>query len=343
LGYSLSSSVDAINFQNQSILTSLEKLPLTPEQETALKPGDLQAPVFNIQNSAWTTNGATDGAPYQFKGSFVKTLQSFYQVPQVTSLDFKNAASADVINAWTKKTTNGMIPSIIDGSTLAKLTWILLNTTYLEGQWQVPFSSVGDGNFTAATGEQVKTKMMNRTAYGRYFSNDQVKAAELEIKNSSMKAYVVLPQNPKDFSTLQQDDSGVWSQSFWQKTVAGLQSMQGMLRMPQFNFGSGVTLQENDPLTLSMGLNFLFQNNTDLSNMDDASGRPSKVGIIKQNTNIEWGPNGIKAAAATLVGGMTRSAIMIPNFQMIVDRPFYFAVYDQQTDAFLFLGQVVGL
>lgn len=75
--------------------------------------------------------------------------------------------------------------------------------------------------------------------------------------------------------------------------------------------------------------------------MDGAGSPPSKVGIINQNTKIEWDENGVKAAAATLVGGVTRGMVPRPSLEMVVDRPFYIAIQDSETGAFLFLGQVI--
>jgi serpin B len=75
--------------------------------------------------------------------------------------------------------------------------------------------------------------------------------------------------------------------------------------------------------------------------MDGPGSPPSKVGIIKQNTKIEWDENGVKAAAATLVGGVQRTSAPGPSFEMVVDRPFYIAIQDSETGAFLFLGQVI--
>ena len=59
----------------------------------------------------------------------------------------------------------------------------------------------------------------------------------------------------------------------------------------------------------------------------------SQVGIIKQNSRIEWDESGIKAAAATMMGGVGRGLEPQPRIKMIVDHPFFFALRDASTGA----------
>lgn len=341
LGYAPKADVSFINSENAATLQLLEKKPISDSEKKALRADEALPPVLSVQNSIWSTNGATNGHKYTYRPEYVKSLAESYGVAAPTSLDFKAKASADVINKWTSDATNKMIPKIIDAKALNQLTWVLLNTTYIDAQWETQFNKPYDGEFTSLEGKKSKTQMMSQTTTTRYADTAEYQVMELSIAKSEIKAYVVLPKNPASFASIQQSATGIWSTATWASIFADLKTGQTRLEMPKFTFEYGVEMKEDQAITKGMGFNFLFKNNADFSAMDGQGSDPSKVGIIKQNTKIEWTESGVKAAAATLVGGMMRSAMPRYEMQMTVDRPFYIAIYDEPTKAFLFLGQVV--
>ncbi len=344
LGYVGQTDVMGVNFENETLLQDLTMKGATDAEKKALTASrEKLPPVLSIQNSVWATNGATDKTPYNFKSDFVKAMKTHYGVAKSQSLDFRKAKSADVINAWTSEATNKMIPEIIDADALKDLMWILLNTTYLEGQWTTPFGKPYDEEFTALDGKKSQVKTMTRAGTSQFADTKEYQVAEVEIAKGTLRAFVVLPKDAADFETLQKDSkNGIWTEATWAKILKDVKPMHGRLTMPTFTFDYGVEMKEDTQVTKGMGFNFLFKNSSDFSEMDGQDSVPSKVGIIKQNTKIEWAESGVKAAAATLVGGMMRSSMPRPyDITMIVDRPFYIAIQDSKTGAFLFVGQVV--
>lgn len=342
LGYEATSDVTGINKENQNLLKALTKEALTDAERKALPAWEKLPAVVSIQNSIWATNGETSKTPYTFKKSFVSTMKAGYGVAEAKSLDFKDPKSADVVNKWTSDMTNKMIPEIIDADGMKDLLWILLNTTYIEAQWAMPFEKPFDGDFTKLDGKTSKVKMLYRSTTARFADHADYQVAEIEMAKTTLRAYVVLPKNAADFETLQVDQTaGIWTKAKWSEILTSLNPQLGKLTMPKFTFEYGVEMKEEGKVTKGLGLNFLFKNSASFNEMDGAGSPPSKVGIIKQNTKIEWDENGVKAAAATLVGGVTRGMVPRPSFEMVVDRPFYIAIQDSETGAFLFVGQVI--
>lgn len=342
LGYEALSDVTGINKENLGLLKALTKEPLTEAQRKALPAWEKVPAVVSIQNSIWATNGETSKVPYAFKKSFVSQMKSSYGVQDAKSLDFKDPKSADVVNKWTSDMTNKMIPEIIDADGMKDLLWILLNTTFLEAQWTTPFGKPFEDEFTKLDGKKAKAQMLYRSTTARFADHPDYQVAEIEMAKSTLKAYVVLPKNAADFETLQADQTaGIWTKATWSEILTSLKPQLGKLTMPKFTFEYGVEMKEDGKVTKGMGLNFLFKNSANFDEMDGPGSPPSKVGIIKQNTKIEWDENGVKAAAATLVGGVARGMAPRPSFEMVVDRPFYIAIQDSETGAFLFLGQVL--
>jgi serpin B len=56
---------------------------------------------------------------------------------------------------------------------------------------------------------------------------------------------------------------------------------------------------------------------------------------------VEVNEEGTEAAAVTSVGMMRASFIPNRSFSMVVDRPFFCAIRDNQTGAILFMGSIV--
>ncbi len=343
LGYSPQDSVEQINQQNLLLVQSLAKAPLSDEERAAIPPSKGLPPVFSILNSAWTTNGATlPRTRYEFSDVFLKDLAAFYDVSTPISLDFKASASADVINQWTKEATHGMIPEIIDAQTLGELLWLLVNTTYLEAQWERGFYRLNEMRpFQRLDGMKVPVAMMSRNGEVPVAQVGQTTVVELPLNQSTIKAYLVVPDSPAGFVKLQKGSESIWTEEFWQKAFTNVELGAVQLMMPPFKVKDQVLLVKDSALTKQLGLNFMFQNDTDLTRMDGMVSPPSRVGIIKQNAKVDWNDKGITAAAATIVGGAERTGSPSPIVKVVVDRPFYFALYDQASKSFLFIGQIV--
>ncbi len=344
MGLKDSVSVGTINSENKELIGALVVAPLSAEEKKAL-PGWQPAPVgLAINNSAWYTNGATDGRVYRFRSEFVSALREGYGVREAESMDFRDPKAADTINEWVNESTYGMIPTIIDADGLKELLWVLINTVYFEGAWQTPFDldrSTPDQTFTLLNGDKATAEFIRVKESFQYYTDGKIEVVELPFYKGDISAFVVLPKNNTQFKALQK--SGLWNVQTWAKVTEGLEYKYGSIRMPKFAFDFGVELKSREPITEALGLQFLFENTANLTAMDAEGSVPSKVGLIKQNTRIEWDEKGVKAAAATLVGGMEKTSIGpdVEEFKIDADRPFFFAIYDKNTKAFLFLGQVL--
>jgi serine protease inhibitor len=62
---------------------------------------------------------------------------------------------------------------------------------------------------------------------------------------------------------------------------------------------------------------------------------------VKHKTFVEVNESGTEAAAVTSIGIVATSA-QIPTqpFEMILDRPFFTAIRDNETGTILFMGQI---
>jgi serpin B len=63
------------------------------------------------------------------------------------------------------------------------------------------------------------------------------------------------------------------------------------------------------------------------------------IGSVKHKAAIDVDEEGTEAAAVTSVE--MRVVSMPKGFQMVVDRPFLFAIHDDETGTILFLGTIL--
>ena len=98
--------------------------------------------------------------------------------------------------------------------------------------------------------------------------------------------------------------------------------------LPRFKLEYGVNL--NDTLK-ALGMEIAFIGGADFSGM-----APNLlISEVKHKTFVEVNEEGTEAAAAT---GVTILESVPPDFR--VDRPFFFAIYDAETETILFMGTV---
>lgn len=110
---------------------------------------------------------------------------------------------------------------------------------------------------------------------------------------------------------------------------------EGSIRLPRFQTDYDITL--NDALK-SLGMAEAFSNKANFSGIGDNL----TISQVRHKTVIEVNEEGTEASAATSVG-MVATSLREPQqpFKMIVDRPFFYAIRDNQSKNILFMGAVV--
>jgi serine protease inhibitor len=222
-----------------------------------------------------------------------------------------------------------------------------VNATYFEGGWQDRFSKVGSRNFSLVNGQVKQVPMISARSHFAYSENEAREVIEIPFHGQAGKNYsflVIAPKAGTDFNALQAGE--LWQSQYWQNAEASLQNgeLACTVALPELNFNFSVDLNKVSPLTKALGLEFLFAENADLSNMATKDSPASQVSLIRQQSRIELDENGVKAAAVTFVGGVGGAAPHHPPVvcaDMKIDRPFAFAIMDRATNAFLFVGSVI--
>jgi serpin B len=292
--------------------------------KSALETADPKVQI-QIANSLWARLGA------KFNPEFVAANKNYYQA-EVRELDFNNASAPATINSWVNDKTRGKIDKIVDQIDRDILLF-LINAIYFKGDWSVKFdpAKTKEGNFTLASGKQKRVPMMWQSGNFEYLENDKVQAIALPYGNRRLSMMVFLPKSNSSLAQFHQ----MLTAETWQSWMIGWRSREGSISLPRFK--SEYEIELNDALS-ALGMGEAFQDRANFSKMFQP---PQQVAIsqVKHKAIVEVNEEGTVAAAVTSIQ-MRTTSLGPPPFQMVVDRPFFFAIRDKESGAILFMGSI---
>ena len=284
--------------------------------------------VLGIANSLWADQHFT------FNQDFLQRNTDYFGA-EVSTLDFKDPSSVDTINQWVDTNTNGKIKKVLDQIDENEILF-LINAIYFKGAWQTEFdpANTRDNTFHLTDGSQKQVPMMARDGqYPFYYASDFT-AISLPYGNGRVSMYIFLPSQN---SSLDQFLENLNAEN-WQNWIAQFSEQKIWLQIPKYKFEYKTNLN-NVLNALGMGIAFdesLANLNRMLSD-DVILTRNLFISRVDHETYIEVNEEGTESAAVTNVGIAVTSAP--PQF--IVNRPFFFAIHDNETKTVLFMGTVV--
>lgn len=304
-----------LNKANASFMTMLNK--------------DIDAIQLQVANSIWLND------QYQFQDEFANQSKDYFN-SAIEEIDITSNDSPKRINDWVEKATNGKIDKMVDGPLDDNLVTMLLNAIYFKGDWTYPFDKKETENraFRLMDGTDNEVPFMKLTKKLSYTATNEYQAVKLPYGEGEMSMTILLPREQKSFKAFQE----IFSAEKWAALQSDFKKLQGTLQLPRFKVEYETEL--NSALE-NLGVATAFTDSADFSKMveGDASLFISKV---KQKTYIDVNEEGTEAAAVTGVQMDTTSAPVGDPFVMDVNRPFFFAITDEETGAILFIGSLAN-
>jgi serpin B len=146
--------------------------------------------------------------------------------------------------------------------------------------------------------------------------------------------YVFLPDPGSSLA----DFYPVLNAANWEKWLKQFAETKGNVMLPRFKLEYETKL--NDALK-ALGMEVAFdRDRSEFRELIDLGPERAFIKEVRHKTFVEVNEEGTEAAAATSVEiGLT---CVQEEFNMVVDRPFFFAIRDNQTGALLFAGAVVN-
>ena len=297
----------------------------------------LQAPdskvALSIANSLWGAEGI------EFDPGFLNRNNQFLDT-EISTLDFTDPNNVSTINESVAANTNGGIPTILDAIDSATVL-CLISGIYFKGSWQEEFDALQtrDEPFYLADGGKKQVPMMRRTDYYPYYAGEDFQAVSLPFGDAQMGMYIFLPDRNTDLKTSLED----LSVESWEMWMSSFSSQEVSLVMPKFKLEYAAELR--DALSL-LGMGIVFdRDRADLSRTR-VSPQRLYLSYVSHTAIVEVNEEGAEAATGTFVfedaiAFAEEAAEFIPPIPFIVDRPFFFAIRDNQTGTVLFMGVVV--
>lgn len=283
---------------------------------------------LTIANSLWGNQGI------QFTPDFLQRNTQFFNA-EISILDFLDPSSLTTINQWVNDNTNSKIPKILDEID-SNAVLFLINAIYFKGAWQTEFdpAHTRDGTFHLTNGNKKQVPMMFRSGRYSHYRADAFQAVNLPYGDGRISMYIFLPTRNSNLNAFLE----TLNTENWKNWMSQFREQELSLRMPKFKLEYG-TKELNDALTaLGMGIAF-DQSRADFSRMVSLEDLGANLYIdkVSHKTFIEVNEEGTEAAAVTVVGIVKTS--LPPEFT--ADRPFFFAIRDNETGTVLFIGTIV--
>jgi serpin B len=279
-----------------------------------------------VANALWGRKGIA------FDREFLRRCVEFYGA-EVETLDFAEPRAPAIINAWVRKQTDGKIEKIVDRLDGAALL-VLLNAIYFKGNWTRQFDRqrTEERAFHLLSGGQKRLPLMTQSGTLRYYAGPDFQAVSLPYGGERLSMYVFLPELRAGLAAfrrkLNDRDWSAWMQKF-RKT-------EGTIALPRFKLEYDVTLNE---ALQTLGMADAFDSRR--ANFEGMGAGALKIDEVRHKTFVEVNEEGTEAAAVTAVTMMRASFVPKRTFKMVVDRPFFCAIRDDQSGAILFLGAIV--
>ena len=276
-----------------------------------------------IANSIWAQEGLL------LKQNFIQRSKKFYSA-EVFNLNFAGSDALLIINDWVKNKTNGKINEIVRAGDLDSQTiLILLDAVYFKGNWRHQFNKANtkEALFTLSDGKQKRIPMMTQSGVYEYLEGENFQAIILPYENNSISMIVFLPNDRNSLSNFQKR----LDIQKWQGWRSQFSIMKGYLMLPRFKLDYEDSLID---IFKAMGMNVSFSSHANYQRMCDS---PVSISDIRHKAFMDVNEEGTEASAVT---GVLMQRSVSQKFSMVINRPFFSAIQDNQTGVILFLGSI---
>lgn len=287
---------------------------------------------LSTANSIWAINGL------DVNKDFLQTNVDYYNADFFTA-PFDDTTVTD-INNWINDKTDEMIPEVLK-EIPPKAIMYLINAVAFDAKWETEFDKnmTVKAEFTAVDNTKQEVDMMRNfeMSSALYIKDNNAEGIYKYYKDRKYAFVAMIPD--EDVSVTD------YAKSFTAESLNGLLANPckeyASVRMPKFSYDFDTELTE----TLSaMGMPSAFDRMTaDFSNMVSGLDGPTYISSVIHKTHIDVDEAGTKAAAVTVVEASNDSVPMMPEKEVVFDRPFVYFIIDTETNIPVFMGTLMSI
>ena len=323
--------VDDFDDSIEDVHDNMNALNILLTTPPAVLEDDAQPLEINIANALWLQDN------FEVKQDFLDLLSANYNAG-LKLVDFSDAEAArQAINLWVAAQTNDKIRDLIPEGVLNELTRLVItNAVYFKGAWQNQFNpdNTSSQSFNLLDGTVADVEMMHHSFTGAALITDDFQAVKLPYEGGNFALAAIMPTG--DFSRFESELVG---DDDIEDILDEFQGLFGevTLAMPKFQAESSFNLSEK---LRDLGMVRAFDPQAaEFTRITDET--ELYITDVLHKAFIDVNEEGTEAAAATAVIVGTTS-MPADAWEITLDRPFIYVIYETTTNAIVFMGRVVA-
>ena len=282
--------------------------------------------VSSIADSLWLDGSLAAREP------FLSRCTAFYDAG-LYQADLATEQTRRAVNGWVEENTGGMIPEILTEVPAEDAALLLVNALYLKNTWEHEFdpNSTREDSFYAADGTGTVTDFLsNGIRQEQYFRTEDAAGVVLPYDDGRLAFAAVLPDGDLD-AWLESLDGGTFP-----ALIGAAEDTRLLLRLPKFEAEWGGELAD---ALAALGLDTAFDPaRADFSGLGTTESGPLFIDSVLHRAKIQVDEEGTEAAASTVVMAPAGAPAPVDYEELILDRPFCYAIVDLERGVPLFLG-----
>ncbi len=282
---------------------------------------------LRVANALWVNAG------FPLREDYVNRVRSLYGA-EARNLDFAGdpEGSRRLINGWVENMTNRRIRDLLPlGSITPQTVMVITNAIHFKAPWLTPFTETFNATFRTGDGGEVQVEMMAGNMFVNLYEDDALLAVAIPYKGTNVSMVILMPKS--GLRSLEEEMTWRGLEEILDELFRPGNKRYVRLVMPRFKISTPTTpLKEQ---LMAMGMRLAFTPEADFTRMSPA-GRGIFIDNVYHKAYIDVNQWGTEAAAATAV-------VVLESLppEVRIDQPFMFMLYDQATEAILFIGHVV--
>lgn len=209
----------------------------------------------------------------------------------------------------------------------------IINTVLFEAEWENPYEKedISEHKFKNSSGMEQETEFMSSVEY-RYIEADNVTGFIKPYKNGQYSFVAMLPQEgitPEEYVR-----SLTWKELCNMVLLSEERTVETLL--PKFKYEYGI---EMDEAFKALGIKSAFDaDKADFTSLGTSSLGNIFINRVLHKTYIQVDEKGTRAGAASSFFGAKSAAPGEELKRVILDRPFFYMIIENQTGIPIFMG-----